>query len=103
MTQPTKSNEEILRNRVKFIGDGEWTLLGTPAEVIAELDAERVKAVEMEREKWKDEKREILYRVEDWRRGLSMTCAESYVHEKAHIQIMKVVKALTPPPEEVSK
>lgn len=32
------TNEEILRNRVKFIGDGEWTLLGTPAEVIAELD-----------------------------------------------------------------
>ena len=33
------SVEEILRNRVKVIGDGEWTLLGTPNDVINELEA----------------------------------------------------------------
>lgn len=31
--------EGILSNRVKFIGDGEWTLLGTPNDVIKELEA----------------------------------------------------------------
>lgn len=42
MTSPntTKSNvEQILRNRVKLIGDGDWTLLGTPNDVIKELEA----------------------------------------------------------------
>jgi hypothetical protein len=29
--------EQILLNRVKFVGDGEWTLLGTPNDVITEL------------------------------------------------------------------
>lgn len=40
MTNTTPLNEEaeeILRNRVKFIGDGEWTLLGTPNDVLQEL------------------------------------------------------------------
>ena len=30
--------DEILRNRVKFIDDGEWSLLGTPKDVIEELE-----------------------------------------------------------------
>ena len=33
------SVEEILRNRVKIIDEGEWTLLGTPDDVIKELEA----------------------------------------------------------------
>jgi len=33
------SVEEVLRNRVKIVGEGEWTLLGTPDDVIKELDA----------------------------------------------------------------
>ncbi len=37
MTTPINV-EELLRNRVKFIGDGEWTLLGTPNDVIKELE-----------------------------------------------------------------
>lgn len=37
---PTLSSvEEILRNRVKIIDEGEWTLLGTPDDVIKELEA----------------------------------------------------------------
>jgi len=35
----TTDIEEILRNQVKVIGDGEWTLLGTPNNVIKELRA----------------------------------------------------------------
>lgn len=30
--------EEILLNRVKFIGENEWTLLGCPDDVIKELE-----------------------------------------------------------------
>lgn len=33
-----RSIEEILLDRVKLISEGEWTLLGTPAEVIGELE-----------------------------------------------------------------
>lgn len=33
----TTDIEEILLNRVKVIGDAEWTLLGTPNDVIQEL------------------------------------------------------------------
>lgn len=42
------SVEEILRNRVKIIDEGEWTLLGTPDDVIKELEAlinQQVKSV----------------------------------------------------------
>ena len=38
------------------------------------------------------EKDRIKEKVEDWRRGFSMTCAESDVYEKAHQQILKVLK-----------
>lgn len=31
--------EQILLNRVKIISDGEWTLFGTPNDVIKELEA----------------------------------------------------------------
>lgn len=40
-----KELEEILLNRVKFIGDGEWTLLGTPNELMEELKSWRDNAV----------------------------------------------------------
>jgi len=30
--------EQILLNRVKLIGDGEWTLIGTPQELIDEIN-----------------------------------------------------------------
>lgn len=30
--------EQILLNRVKLVGDGEWTLIGTPQELIDEIN-----------------------------------------------------------------
>lgn len=42
----SKTTEEVLRDKVKFIGDGEWTLLGTPAEVIAEINNAFVETVQ---------------------------------------------------------
>lgn len=41
-----RTTEEILRNRVKFIGEGEWTLLGTPQEVIDELNRAFMESVQ---------------------------------------------------------
>lgn len=35
--------EEILRNRVKVVGDGEWSLIGTPDDIIKEIEAEKMK------------------------------------------------------------
>ena len=40
----------------------------------------------------KNEKDRIKEKVKDWRRGFSMTCAESDIYEKAHQQILKVLK-----------
>lgn len=38
-SSPDNTVEEILRNRVKFVGDSEWTLLGSPEDLILELEA----------------------------------------------------------------
>ena len=40
--------DEILRNRVKFIGDNEWTLLGYPEDVIKELSESIKQLIEEE-------------------------------------------------------
>ncbi len=45
-----KELEAILLNRVKVIGDNEWTLLGTPNDILEELtnllNRERLEAIE---------------------------------------------------------
>ena len=45
-------------------------------------------------EQLKAQREEDIKRVEDWRRGMSMTGAESIVIKKAHEQIMKVLEEL---------
>jgi hypothetical protein len=40
--------DEILRNRVKVIGDGEWTLLGTPNDTIQDLKASLIDYIDKE-------------------------------------------------------
>ena len=40
------------------------------------------------------EKKRIKEKVKDWRRGFSMTCAESDIYEKAHQQILKALDNL---------
>lgn len=44
----------------------------------------------------KAERERIIAGVKDWRRGMSMYCKEVDVLEGAHVQILKVLKALTP-------
>jgi len=38
--------EEILRNRCKFIGDDNWELMGTPQELIDEINRSIVETVQ---------------------------------------------------------
>lgn len=49
MTSPTQSDktvEELIQERLKVIGDGEWTLLGVPADLVAALTAREERLVQ---------------------------------------------------------
>ena len=50
--------EQVLVNRVKNIGEGEWTLLGTPQQVIDELELQSGQRVI-------DELKELLQDLDD--------------------------------------
>ena len=50
-----KTIEEILRDRVKTIDEGEWTLLGTPDDVIKELEAHTTKLLNEQLDRLWDE------------------------------------------------